>query len=30
MCYSGDQGMCSSRVKGTRVCVLVETMVCVL
>ena len=26
MCFSGDQGMCSSGVKGTRACVLVETM----
>ena len=30
MCFSGDQGMCSSRVKETRVCVLVETRLCVL
>ena len=26
MCFSGDQVMCSSGVKGTRACVLVETM----
>ena len=26
MCFSGDQVMCSSGVKETRACVLVETM----